>query len=104
MTAHGLSRRIRGKGIVAGYHKSASPCRAANRAPISDLRHHAPKSLLFAPLRLYAPVAQSEGQVVRFELKAPRTFSTIILLGTINRDARLARYTAQQKSMPPLRV
>ena len=90
--------------MVAGYHQSAPPCRAANRAPISDLRYHAPKSLLFALLRLCGPVPQSEGQVVRFELKAPRTFSTIMLLGTINRDARLARYTAQQKSMPLIRL
>ena len=90
--------------MVAGYHQSAPTCRAANRAPISDLRHHAPKSLLFAPLRLYAPVAQSKGRGVRFELKAPRTFSTIMLLGTINRDARLARYTAPQKSIPLIRL
>ena len=90
--------------MVAGYHQSAPPCRAANRAPISDLRYHAPKSLLFAPLQLCGPVSQSKGRGVRFELKAPRTFSTIMLLGTINRDAQLARYTAPQKSMPPVRV
>ena len=80
------------------------PCRTANRAPISDLRHHAPNSLLFAPLRLCGPVPQSKVRGVRFELKAPRTFSTIMLLGTINRDARLARYTAPQKSIPLIRL
>ena len=41
---------------------------------------------------------------MRFELKAPRTFSTIMLLGTINRDALLARYTAPQKSIPLIRL
>ena len=42
VTAHGLSRRTRGKYMVARYHQSAPQCRAANRAPISDLRHLAP--------------------------------------------------------------
>ena len=82
--------------IVTGYHETAAPCRAANRALISDLHQHALTSLQCAPMQLLGPATQSGRNAERSHLKALETSSSIILLRAIHPGDRLGRYRALQ--------